>query len=469
MKRRAPKVHGTGRRIRTALLAASIFTLGVAGRANSQTAGTPPPDTLSLPQAVALALEQSPTIAESRENSDAARQAKKEAWLNRLPTIEVREIGVRTNSPADVFGLQLMQERFSFPEFTAKDPNDPDPLNNFTTQFEAAMPIFTGGQLSNGIRQAGRMADAAEAMREHTIAAVELGVADAYLNALLAERFVELAARARDTALKHVEKAHDFYDAGMILESDLLQAQVQLSRMEEDLMKARNGASLALAGLNRAIGIGQDRPFQLIETASPPDSLTPSLDAALGMARTTRRDLLAVTRKVQAAEAGIGRARGEYWPQVGISARYALNDDKLFGTNGDSYTLAAVAQWKALNWGQTRARVTRSQSEHRAAQASQRSYEQQVEFEVRQAWLGLQEARASHAARVSAVRAADRASSILGDRFEQGLAKVTDLLDAETLADEARVREAQSSTDLQRAVRTLRFAIGLPPTPEVVR
>jgi outer membrane protein TolC len=447
--------------------AALLIAAWMAHAYHAVAAEGPQPEPLSLPQAVELAREHSPIVMESRANSESAWQASKEASLSRLPALDLRETGVRTDSPADVFGMQLMQERFSFPAFVASDPNQPSPLDNFTSQVEATMPLFTGGRLSGGIRQAGHMAEAAQAMQEHTAAAVDLGVADAYLSALLADRFVELAERARDTTRRHVEKAQDFYNAGMIVESDLLQAQVQLSKMDENLIRARNGANLARAGLNRAMGIEQDRSFLLADPPLPSDSLLGSYDASVEQAMRSRKDILAVERKVAAAQAGIGRARGEYWPQIGVSARYSWNDDRLFGSHGESYMLTAMAQWQVWNWGQTRARVSRSRSDYQAAMESQRSYREEVEFEIRQAAQGLEEARASHEVSQGAVRAAEKALTILEDRFNQGLTKMTDLLDAETMAHEARVQETQTRYDLQKAIRTLRFSIGLPPIPEV--
>lgn len=422
---------------------------------------------LTLDQAAELARSSSPAIAESRANAESARQAANEAQRSRFPTVTLREIGVRTDSPADVFGMKLMEERFSFPAFVATDPNHPVPLNNYTTQAEASLPLFTGGQLAGGIRQAERMAQSAAAMQERGMHAVEMGVAEAYLNALLADRFVDLAERARATTARHVQKAQDFFDSGMIIESDLLQAKVQLSKMDQTLIRARNQAALARAGLNRAMGVEQDRSFALVETPASPDSFVLSYEAALDQAMRTRRDMAAVEYRVAAARAGIGRARGAYWPQLGVSARYSWNDRQVFGDHGRSYTLAGSAQWQIWDWGQTHARVLQSRSDYEAARAAERAYRQQVEFEVRSAWQGVEEARASLAAGTDAVRAAERAMSILEDRFGQGLAKTTDLLDAETEAADARVREAEARYDEQKAIRNLRFAVGLSPVAEV--
>jgi outer membrane protein TolC len=455
--------------------------------------GAAAPEPLSLSDAVLLARENSPVIRESEANRDAARAARREARLQRLPSITLRETAVRTDSPADAFGLQLMQERFSFPAFTQSDPNDPEAIDNFTTEVEVRMPLFTGGALSGGIRQAGRMADAAEALRAHTASAVELGVTEAYLGVLLAGRFQELAEKARATAARHVEQAQAFFDTGMIVESDLLQARVQLARMDENLVRARNGERLARAGLNRAMGLDQGREFTLTdgfrageapagtaageqagveEAVGLPGSAMPlpaSFAQALERARAGRQDLRASDQRVEAMRAGIGRARGEYFPQIGLAARWDWNDDRAFGDSGDSYMLIASAEWNVWNWGQTRARVTRSKSEYSAAVEARRAYRDQVEFEVRQAWQGLEEARARRAVTSGAVGAAERALTILEDRFAQGVARVTDVIDAETMAHEARVRDAQASYDVQRTMRALAFAIGEDPVPEVMR
>lgn len=458
-----------GRR-RPVLWILGLLTLAVLAAAGGPAVGDseiPDGGPLTLPQAVALARRQNPAVLESEAQTETARMVRREAGLSRLPALQIRETALRTTSPADAFGLQLMQQRFSFPSFLTTDPNRPDPLDNFSTEIEASAPLFTGGRLSAGIRQAGRMLEAAGGMRDHTVRAVELGVAEAYLDVLLADRFVELAVKARETTARHVETAEAFQETGMIVESDLLQARVQLARMQENEIRARNAADLARAGLNRAMGVPQDRRFELSEAdfPSPPDASDPA--AALASALQNRRDLWAVNRKVEAAEAGITAARGEYWPQIGVAARYVVNDSRFLGNHGDSYTLAAVADWKLWNWGQTQARVARSRSEHQAALQAGRSYRQQVEFEVRQAWQGVNEAKARLEVSTGAVNAAERALAILEDRFNQGVTRLTDLLDAETMAHEARVREMQARFDLQKADRVLSFATGHSPVPEV--
>lgn len=424
-------------------------------------------EALSLVEAVEQARQQSPAVLESAAKKESARQMAKEARASRLPEIAVREIAVRTDSPADVFGMKLMQERFDFPAFTQSNPNEPDPLDDFTTEIEGTLPLFTGGRIRSGIGQADRMHEAAEAIHTHTQAAVDLMVANTYLDVLLVDEFFALSEKALETTQRHFNQAEDYFEAGMMVESDLLQAQVQLRKMEENLITVQNNARLARAGLNRVIGIEQNRTYDLIEPAGLVDIEIRSLEEALEQSESGRHDLNAVDLQVEAARLGIRRTQGEYFPELGLMAKYSLHDEKLFGDNGQSYMLVGRLNWKLWDWGKTRARVARSRSDHSAAEQSRLAYRQKVEFEVRAAWQAIEEARARGEVAQKTVESADRALSILEDRFSEGIAKVTDLLDAETEAHEARVRAVKARYDLQRSIRTLLFATGSTPVPEV--
>jgi outer membrane protein TolC len=278
---------------------------------------------------------------------------------------------------------------------------------------------------------------------------------------------VAVADRSLTTTTKHVQQAQDLFDTGMLVESDLLQAQVQQAQMEERRIQATNAARLARAGLNRVLGTDQEVEWELepesVELAA--DSL--ALATAIERGLATRGDIAAIAARTQAAGRDVSRAQGDLWPEVALVGKYAWNDDRFLGFNGESYTVFAVARWTPWNWGETQARIGRSRGARAAALQAQRAYNQQVEFEVREAWQSVGEANARHRVATRAVTAADRALAILEDRFAQGVARLTELLDAETLAHEARVGEAQARFDLQRAIRTVRFATGENPVPEI--
>lgn len=422
---------------------------------------------LTLRAAVETALRNSPAVLQSGARRDAADAARREARSMRLPHVQVREVAIHTDSPADAFGLTLMQERFDFGTFTAGDPNQPDAVDNFATEFEATWPIFVGGKIMAGVNASKQMALAADASHGHTREAVALQTASAYMDALLAERGLELARRARDTSKRHVDQAQDFFDAGMIVESDLLLARVQLARMEEKVIAAENGVKLTRARLFQWMGADQSSTAALDPDVGDVAVPAASWEDAFAGAMARRNDVRASEAQVRAASIGVSGARGGYWPELALVGRYSLNDDTIFGSNGESYALMAVARWNVLDWGQTRAQVGGARARQAEAEQARRAHLQSVELEVRQAWLQADEAGARHEVALGAVSQAERALSIVEDRFEQGVVRVADVLDAETALDDARVRELNARFDLQRARRSLAFAAGLPPVPEV--
>jgi outer membrane protein len=447
-------------RTAVAFIATATFA-SASGRASAEP--------LDLAGAVSIALESSPVILEARANESAARAGLREAQGARLPSIEAREIALKTDSPADAFGLQLMQERFSFPAFTMSDPNDPSAVRNYASELQATLPLFAGGRIGAGIAQAGRMRTAASAVAAHTEKAVALAVANAYMDVLAADRAVELAAKARETTARHVEQATNYYDAGMIVESDLLQARVQLARMDEMLITARNNARLARAGLNLAMGVDESKTFELNGALPDLPIPTDTLEGAIAAARERRGDLHASAAQVEAATKGVSRAKGELLPEIALVGKYSLNDNRIFGSHGTSYAVMAMARWNIFDGGRNFARIAQSRSALSAARESYRLRDAMAELEVRRAWQGIEEARARNELAAQSVASAARALAILEDRFSQGIAKVTDLLDAETMLNEARLRELTSGFDLQRSIRTLYFSTGLAPVPEMAQ
>lgn len=458
MKRREKSEAGRG---------AVIGLIGLLALGVSPANAGDPPMNLTLEAAVRAARQSSPALAGATAGAEAARAGASGAKAMRWPRLEGRETAIRTNGPADVFGLELTQERFSFPAFTQSDPNDPDPLTHWSSELELSMPLFTGGKLSSGIAQAEAMARAARDGRVHAERALDLAVSEGYLGLLLAKEAVGLAEKAVATTEKHVEQAQSYFDAGMLIESDLLSAKVQLARMRDARIESESRVTLARAGLSRAIGRALPDSLLLEEPAPLPDSLPTSFAGARQIAGERRTDLAASQAQLQAAQAAVKGARAGYLPSLGVSGRWTLGDDRPFGSHGSSYTVAAQAKWTLWDWGMTHADVTRQRAQEEVARSMRDAVGQGIDFELRAAWERLGSARARRATADEAVLAAERALAILDDRWKVGATRVTDLLDMETSLYESRVRALEARFAEQSAARGLLFSAGLPPVPEV--
>ena len=109
---------------------------------------------LSLAEAMARARTSAREVAAAEARVEASENRLKQAQGYRWPELQIQEIWMRTNSPAEAFALTLNKKEFSFPDFVQGDPNNPDYVNAATTRFELTLPIYTGGQLGGRIEQA---------------------------------------------------------------------------------------------------------------------------------------------------------------------------------------------------------------------------------------------------------------------------------------------------------------------------
>lgn len=414
---------------------------------------------LTLDAAVDAALLNNPEVTAARERAAAAERRLQGGKSHRMPKIGLSESFVYSNNPAEVFALTLNQGRFDIQEFFLSDPNKPDPLSTFITKVDLELPIYTGGKLSARVGQAQEMATAEDFALAHAREKVVFETTTAYVNLAKAREHRALLEKARSTTAEHVRLAERYAEEGIILEADVLQAKVYLSEMDELLTQATNGAQLAQAALNFQMGEDQALPRELAPLP-PAAPIVGELDDWTKAAIAERRDLEAARRKLEAGRLEEKATRPGYFPEIAVLGNYALYDDTIFGANGHSGSIMAVA--KIDLWGGGSNTAARAAARHDIAgfEADIRRFEEGVRLEVQQAWQGLATARIRHATATSSLAAATEAVRVRQSRFKQGLDKMIDLLEAETGLREAEVRELVARYDVVLDTHRLRYVSG---------
>ena len=430
-----------------------VLLAGVAAAAGAET--------LDLATAMARARENAPEVAAAQARGEAARAGVEEARGHRLPTVSLSESWIRTDSPADVFGLLLNQERFSFQEFTRSDPNDPDPLESATTRLEVSVPLYTGGEISTRIEQArhGAAAAAAEALRAADLAASEAG--EAYVRLVQAREQVLLLERALAAVDAHVELARAYVEEGILVSSELLRAEVEASRLRDDLAAARGRAGVAASALSFQLGAELERSWEA-EPLAEPVPIDRDLDTWLARSD-ERADLVAARQRVEAAAKEPEVVRARRLPRIGLSARYDLVDESLVGGDGDSHAVIARAAVDLFAGGRHRAAAEAARAEAVAARTEVEQMAAGIRLEVRDAYLRARIARERLATARAALESARETERILEERFRQGLVKTVDLLDATTARTEAETRETVARADAYLESLHLAVAAGVPP------
>jgi outer membrane protein TolC len=418
----------------------------------------PPLDVLA---AMRLAREQAPEAMAARSRASAAESKAQEARAVRWPELRAQEIWTRTDSPADAFGLTLNQERFSFAQFVAGDPNDPRAVEAGISRLEMEVPIWTGGEIGVRIRQARLSAAAARETAARAGDTAALGAAQAWIQLAQAREFVRLIGRARETVAAHVELARAYSAQGMLVRSELLRAEVELARVEDLLAEASGRAKVAAANLAFRLGQEQDMAFEPAILAQPPSIQG---DLADWLARAEGRgDLKAARLMLEAGDLEARARQAQRLPRVGLVARHDWVDDAPFGTHGDSFTVMAAATWSLFDGGRRKSAVVAARSEAEAARLDVGRFAEGVRLEVRNAY---EEATVAAQRRATAAQALDAASEgvrIVEERFRAGVMKTLDVLDVVTARREAETRELVARAEANLAAMRLAVAAGQSP------
>lgn len=456
-------------------LAASIL-LPAAGRIEAAPPATAAPQAppagpasagapqLTLREAMAQARGRSREAAAAAARSEAAGERAKQASAFRLPSLNASEIYFRTNDPAQSFAFQLNKNQFSFPDFVTSNPNDPSYTGTALTRFEAALPLFTGGELSGRIHQAESAAEAAAKSAGWAGDSAALSAAEAYVMLAQAEEYTGLLERANETVRAHVALAKAYSEQGMLVRSEVLRAEVELSRVEDLLEEARGRVRVASANLAFRLGVDQSRSWILAPLPAPKPLPAPDDTVAAWIASAaSRRDLLAAKDLLHAGELETKVRSASWYPKLAVVGRYDLYGTRLFGSTGTNGSLMAVATINVFQGGADQAALAAARADLRAGQEDVARFEEGVALGVRQAFEELATARARHATALKALDSARETERITNERFRSGVVKTLDVLDAATARREAETRELVSRAEAQGAALKLALQGGRAP------
>jgi outer membrane protein TolC len=232
---------------------AAILFVAVAPLARAQEKGAA--QTLTLEQAVRMALQQNPAFQTSADEAEATRARLKQVQSAWYPRFDFHQDFTRGNNPVYVFGTKLTQRQFSAADFALNNLNTPTPLDNFQTKFDGQWRLFDSGQTLFHQRSAKRLVTAADFETEQARQDLILEIVKTYYGVLVLKENTKAADEALKTAESSAQRMETMHKAGMLVDSDLLSAKVFVSQMKDRQIRAKNDLALAEMQLAREMGM----------------------------------------------------------------------------------------------------------------------------------------------------------------------------------------------------------------------
>ena len=400
-------------------------------------------ETLTLRQAIQVALKQSPSGQAARADVEEARATARLARTQLLPQLSFTEDVSRGDDPVYAFGTRLRQQRFTQADFALDALNKPDAIGNFSTRISGSWVAFDSWKTQITIRSADWMKKSSTSSAGAIDQQIVLGVVQAYQEVLYAERQVEMAQHALETSDALLAAADDHVKAGLAVDSDRRSAQVNAASRKQGLIAAQGSLELAWVRLRVATGdpkLTQTHLAPLEEKAFAAGDLEQEFQTALH----NRQDLAALAQAQEAQGAEATAARLGFGPRVSVYGTWENDQSSPGGSSGSNW-VAGVQMSVDLLPLRKRAQVAREHAAKSRVDAQVSSFQQQVRLQVSQAHIQRETAQLSVNTARAAIEQASESLRILQNRYAAGLANITDVLRAEDA-------ERQSRSDYWRAV-----------------
>lgn len=430
--------------ILSAVLALAAFSLPAA--ANPAAPGEEAPRSVTLIEAVRHALSRSREVRLADRDLRIAGENRVKAGALRLPRVDAGGGFTLFSEPPAVF----IQGR----ETPISDQGV------FRAHVTAEQTIHDFGRTASRVSRADARVEAAAFQEELSREVQALTVISAFLSARRAEELLKVAGESLAAAREHFKVAQDLYEQGVVAKNDVLAAEVLVANDQAARIGAENRVELARSELALGMGFGGEAAVIPAPDEIPiPPGDASAIEESLKEARERRRELKAAEALVREGEAQVAGARAEFAPTLFGQGGYAYETND-FNPNQSVFSLLVGGKVNLF------AGFSDEAARREALLVVDRRKEElallrdQVGLSVKRAHLTVVEARERKAVAEVAVERAVENLRIQNDRYAEGLAISTEVLDAQTLLTSAKVDRQNSTFDLYEARYRLLAARG---------
>ncbi|PID40147.1 MAG: transporter [Proteobacteria bacterium] len=341
------------------------------------------------------------------------------------------------------------------------DFNDPGWFENFESGISAAINLYSGGRDSLG-REMARTGLTISKLDldsiENQVMATAIG---AYYDVLAAANFVRVAAEAVETTRSQLRIMRIRFQSGGALKTDLLSLEVRMAETEEILVQSRNRQRLAKAALAEILGMPPELPLDLVNIDEYAVHIPDDPIAARAYALAHRPELASARHKLRLSEMAVDAARAGYFPRVDFQTRYYADDPEMKYSSGrDNWTAGLYLNWNIFDGFATRSDCAKALSQLQETMAADRKIVLAVKFDVKKAYLNLDEARQRLTVAMSNVETARETYHLVKRQYGGGSVNISRYLEAELAYNRARMRETAAYFDREKARAQIARATG---------
>src|SRR6059058_634319 len=308
---------------------------------------------------------------------------------------------------------------------------------------------------------------AADWTHNATLQSVVLAVEQAYFLYVGTKGLLVAQQTTLTEAQTNLGAAEQRHRVGLATIADVLQARTALSQARLALESTQGDLQTTRGALALSMGLPANIPYDLevLPDTTTPVGIVEGVDSLIARAMRERPDLAAQRALVDQARARVSVARSQALPSLSVggtaSQTYFINPAAGFPTSGNSYTATLTLSFPFFSgWSQIY-NVKAASAAAAAAALRARGFEQQVVYQVFNAYYALRTATQQVRTSRDLLASATQSEQVALGRYKAGAGSLLDLLTAQAALASARAQAIQARLSWNTALAQLAHDVGI--------
>ena len=416
---------------------------------------------VTLNEAVRLALARHEDIGKARATSDALKGKIREIKAQAYPDVQIVSNAIRLRDPSllNASGLD------KFPE-ELRSALVPSAVNLFDYSITVKQALFTQGKIGTGLRLASIEAEGALSEIDRAQQDVALATVKAFWDLLWAQRYHDLVGETQDQRKAHAGMARTRFQNGVATEVDVLRSEVAVANGVPELLRAENAVKQARALLNYYIGRPLDFPTELAGDFQQREWEQSDIADVERAAVRSRPEIQRLRIAERSAETQLLLAKAESRMRLDFSGSYGMSSrlpKNLVNSEFNRWTAGVNFTFPVFDGFKRDGLTVQAVAAQRAARLEREKFQSQVRLSIRQGFDELKAASETVLAAKTNVSQAEKVLAMMQNNYKYGAATTLDILDSQAALSVARTDLLRGLHDYCIARANLRWAVGRTP------
>lgn len=339
--------------------------------------------------------------------------------------------------------------------------NSPKANSAFYGNLSASLPVYAGGKIRYGIQSAEYLVEASKLNAENDKLEIAYNVSQAYNNLFKASQAIKVLEENLSASQKRDESFMKLETNGIIPRNDRLKANLQTSNIELQLLEAQNNYNIANINMDLLLGLPETTAIEIDRQDTSEFSPIEAVSYYMNEAAKNRKDLQALDYQQKAAALGIRSAKAESLPTVALTGGYVAAEIPKILTVMNAANIGVGIQYNIDNLWKRNSSLMKAESRQNQLSATNEMLNDQIKLEVNRDFQNADFARKKIAVYEKAAAQANENYRVTKNKYDNGLATITELLDADAAQISANVNVVNAQADAALAYRKLLQTSGI--------